>query len=192
MDEIDRLLRCHHSSEPVVIEVLVKTYRVPIYRLALSILCDPDEAEDALQETLIAATVKLDSYRAGTNFRAWIYTIAINQCRGILRKRSARLALARLAGSMETASGSQAGPEAIAIQHDTRTRLWQMVDRLPEKQRLVVILRLAHELSIAEIAQALGIPSKTVYTRLRDAMHTLRGQLAREADVDMSWKELFS
>jgi RNA polymerase sigma-70 factor (ECF subfamily) len=189
MEEIDRLLRCHHTKDPAVIEAMVQGFRAPIFRLALSILNDPDDAEDAVQETFVAATLKLDSYQVGTNFKAWLYTIAVNACRGILRKYAARRTLARLLSALEAPAASQPGPEAAAMQSETRSELWDLVERLPEKQRLVILLRLAHGLSIAEIAQVLQIPPKTVYTRLYEAVHSLRGQLLRTADLETIKKE---
>ncbi len=189
MDDIDRLLRCHHSRDPAVIEAVVYAYRALIFRLALSILNDPDDAEDATQETFVAATLKLDSYQVGTNFKAWLYTIAVNTCRGTLRKHAARRTLGRMLSSMETTAASQPDPEAIAMQRETHSELWDLVDFLPEKQRLVIILRLAHELSIEEIAQALRINPKTVYTRLYDAVRSLRGRLLRTSAFDLIKKE---
>jgi DNA-directed RNA polymerase specialized sigma24 family protein len=64
-----------------------------------------------------------------------------------------------------------------------------MVERLPEKQRLVILLRLAHGLAIDEIAQVLQIHPKTVYTRLYDAVGNLRGQLLRTTDIETIEKE---
>lgn len=190
MDEIDRLLRCHHSKDPAVIEAIVQAYRAPIYRLAISILHDPDDAEDATQETFVAATLKLDSYQVGTNFKAWLYTIAVNVCRGFLRKYTARRTLARMLSSLEYPAASQPGPEAVTEQRETRSELWDRVNRLPEKQRLVIILRLAHDLSIQEIAQVLQSKPKTIYTRLYDAVRSLRGQFLRSADPDSTKEEL--
>ncbi len=190
MDDIDRLLRCHHSKDPAVIEAMVQAYRAPLFRLAISILHDPDDAEDATQETFVAATLKLDSYQVGTNFKAWLYTIAVNICRGFLRKYAARRTLARMLSSMDSPAASQPGPEAVAVQRETRSELWDRVNRLPEKQRLVIILRLAHDLSIEEIAQVLQANPKTLYTRLYDAVRSLRGQLLRTADFDSKKKEL--
>jgi hypothetical protein len=87
---IDELLRLHPPTHPVLVEVMVRDYRVAVYRLALSLLADPDDAEDATQETFIKAARYLARYRAGTNFRAWIFKITVNTCRSLLRKRAAQ------------------------------------------------------------------------------------------------------
>lgn len=179
---IDDLLRRHQPSDPYVVEVMVRAFLTPVYRLALSILGHPDEADDATQETMIRAAASLDRYQVGTNFRAWIFTIAVNTCRGYLRKRAARVNLHKILISMRPLISHPSNPEAKAVQHETRTHLWDLVDKLPEKQRLAVILHLAHGLSVVEVAQILSIKPKTVYSRLYAAFRSLRQQIQLSGD----------
>jgi RNA polymerase sigma-70 factor (ECF subfamily) len=176
---IDELLERFPPSNPLVIEAVVQDYRAPVYRLALSILDHPDEAEDATQETFIQVAAHLDRYQIGSNFRAWLFTITVNLCHGYLRKRAAQARLKQALRALGSLSGASRGMETRLVQEQTQDQIWDLVDQLPEKQRMVVILRLAHDLSIAEIAQILDIPPKTVYSRLYDAFRKLRGQMTR-------------
>lgn len=177
LPEIDRLFASPFASDEEILTALVSIYRLPLARLACSILRDPAEAEDAVQQTLLSAALHLDSYRTGTNFRAWLYTILVNTCRGIIRKQKSRQFLAALlARSLEAPSGPE--PEAALLRSESAHRLWQAVDRLDEKYRMVVLLRYQEELSIREIAQVLSIQEKNVYTRLYAAFRRLRPQLA--------------
>ena len=178
--EIDRLLSQSGPGEEQVVEAMVAVYRAGLYRFACSVLGDPDEAEDAVQQAFIQAAVHLGRYRPGTNFKAWLYTIAVNACRGMLRRRKARQALARLLGREARPSARPADWEERLEQREAAGRLWSAVMRLEEKYRLVVVLRFEQELAIAEIAQVLSIPSKTVYSRLYEALHRLRSELAGE------------
>jgi RNA polymerase sigma-70 factor (ECF subfamily) len=84
--DINRLLRCHHTDDPAIIEEMIERYYATVYREALSMLRDPDEAKDATQDTFIKAMTKLDQYRVGTNFKAWLYTIAVNTCASARRE----------------------------------------------------------------------------------------------------------
>ena len=179
---IDELLRRHHPSDPYVIEGMVRAYRIQVYRLALSILNHPDEADDTAQDALIRAATHLDSYQVGTNFRAWIFTIAVNTCRGYLRKKAARANLNKILISLGSLVSRPVNPEAKVVHNETRTQLWDLVEKLPEKQRLAVILHLAHGLSVAEVAQILSIKPKTVYSRLYAAFRSLRRQLHLSGD----------
>lgn len=174
---IDELLRRHHPSDPYVIEVMVRAYRIQVYRLALSILNHPGEADDAAQDALIRAAAHLDSYQVGTNFRAWIFTIAVNTCRGYLRKRAARANLHKILISLQSLVSRPLNPEAKLVQDENRARLWDLVEKLPEKQRLAVLLHMAQGLSVTEVAQILIIKPKTVYSRLYKAYRSLRRQL---------------
>jgi RNA polymerase sigma factor (sigma-70 family) len=176
--DIDHLLVCQSSGQAAeatlpIVEAMVAVHRAGLYRLACSILKDPDEAEDAVQTTFLRASLNLGRYTPGSNFKAWLFTIAVNVCRGMLRKRQTRQALRRLLGRPERAGG----PEERLIENEASRRLWAAVEGLDEKHRLVVVLRFEGEMSIAEVAQILGIPEKTVYSRLYEAFRRLREQL---------------
>lgn len=69
------------------------------------------------------------------------------------------------------------------VQDETRAELWSIVESLDEKHRLVVVLRLAHDMSISEISQVLGVHEKTVYTRLYNAFARLRAQICMRPDL---------
>jgi RNA polymerase sigma-70 factor (ECF subfamily) len=95
----------------------------------------------------------------------------------LLRKRSARRVLQQAWVSITSLSHHQPTTEAQVIQGETRDELWNLVEGLDEKHRIVVVLRLANEMTINEISQVLGVNEKTVYTRLYDALARLRTQI---------------
>lgn len=188
-DDVEDLLRSRPAGDPQVFKTMVAAYRVPIYRLALSILNDADEAEDAAQDTFVRAARSLDHYQVGTNFRAWLYTIAVNTCRDYLRKRAARATLSKIWTAIESLSARAPDPEAATIENESRSRLWDLVDQLGEKHRLVVILRLGQDLSIREISEILQIKEKTVYSRLYAAFKQLRRKIRLSAEHASYWNE---
>jgi RNA polymerase sigma-70 factor (ECF subfamily) len=160
------------------IESLVTAHYAYAHRLALSILDDPDEAEDAVQEAFIAASRSLGSFRGQSEIKTWLTSIVVNACRGRLRKRKARQGLARALQSLHLARPSQISPETLAMQREANRQLWQAVDDLDDKHRLVVILRYVHDLSTAEIADALDISQGTVHSRLFYARRQLQKWLS--------------
>lgn len=188
--EIDRLIVTHGAGDPAVLEAMLAAYSASVYRLALSILHDPADAQDAAQETFLRAAAALHRYQVGTNFKAWLLKIAVNNCRMALRKRAARQSLHLLWETLTRFTPAQPGPEAQLVQAETRTELWDLVDTLDEKHRLVVVLRLAHQLTVSEISQALGLTEKTVYTRLYAAFAHLRGQARRRPEFAHLWDEV--
>jgi RNA polymerase sigma-70 factor (ECF subfamily) len=178
MDEL--ILQDHHLSDPQAIESLIHRYQGGVYRLCISVLGDPADAEDAAQETFIAAVKALGGFRGQSAFTTWLYAIAINACRRQLRRRlhSRRLHLA-LAAGQPTLAGPPDDPERTLLQRDASEKLWQAVAALSEKHRLPVILRYYHDLPIAEIARLLGVNEGTVHSRLSNARERLRGLIAR-------------
>jgi RNA polymerase sigma-70 factor (ECF subfamily) len=187
--DIDALLRCHQTNDPVIIEAMVEQYRSMLYHLALSILNDPDEADDATQDTFVNASLHLDRYTPGTNFTAWLYSITVNICRGYLRKQHTRSYYETLLRTLHLITASPADPELSTLEDEHAMLLWAAVSRLSVKHQLVVVLRIIHELPISEIAYILGINEKTVYTRLYDAFRKLRKQLNTLPDSDWVTKE---
>jgi RNA polymerase sigma-70 factor (ECF subfamily) len=188
--EMDRLISERGVHDPAVVEAMVAQFGAPVYRLALSFMRDAADAEDAAQETLIRAAAGLGRYQPGTNFKAWLLTITANTCRMNLRKRAARRALQTAWQALSGRDPGSAGIETQAVENETRSELWALVDGLDEKHRLVVVLRLAHGLSIAEISQVLQVNEKTVYSRLYTALERLRAQVRVRPEFDHLWNEV--
>lgn len=188
--DMDRLIGDRGAKDPAVMEAMLVEYGAPVYRLALSVLGDPDDAQDAVQDTFIQAAAGLGRYQVGTNFKAWLFKIALNNCRMTLRKRRARRSLGQAWAALTNPSSREPGTEAQVVQGETRAELWDLVDGLDEKQRLVVLLRLAHELKVREISQVLGVNEKTVYTRLYDAFAWLRVQISTRPEFAQLWEEV--
>ncbi len=188
--KIDRLIADGGVKDPAVMGAMLAEYGAPIYRLALTILSDPDDAQDVTQDTFIQAGAALHQYQVGTNFKAWLFKIAVNNCRMNLRKRAARRVLQQAWESFTNLVSRQPGTEAQAVQDETRTELWSLVDDLDEKHRLVVVLRLAHELTVSEISLILRINEKTVYTRLYHAFARLRAQIRKRPEFANLWDEV--
>ncbi len=175
----EHLLQLGQSSEVLAIETLVHDYYADIYRLTSAILSDPDEAEDAAQETFIGAAAGLGQYRGHAKVKTWLFAIAINVCRATMRKRKSRDKLKRALLVRQTLRPRTLNPEESALQNEAHQQLWHMVNRLSEKHRLPVILHYVHDLSAAEIAEVLNIREGTVYSRLHHARRKLHGLLAR-------------
>jgi RNA polymerase sigma-70 factor, ECF subfamily len=163
------------DGDSLAVERLVGTHQQDVYRLALSILDDSHEAEDATQEIFLAALMSLDSFHGAASFKTWLYAIAVNTCRNRLRRHQARERLQQIIqGLFHVENGRQVQPEESAIQNESNARVWDTVQNLDEKHRLPIILRYYHDLPVAEIAEILKIPPGTVHSRLNTARAHLR------------------
>lgn len=168
------------TRDPAAVEALVREHHADIYRLALSILGDPAEADDAAQESLLRAWDSLDAYRGDAAISTWLYAITVNVCRARLKKRRRGLLLQqRLKRLFQAGVERQPHPEEQAIRQDRDERLWQAVQGLREKHRLPVLLHYYHDLPVAEIARVLEIPEGTVLSRLYWARKKLLAEYQR-------------
>ena len=159
------------------IEALMQAHYAYIHRLALSILNDAAEADDAAQETFIAASRNLDGFRHQASPRTWLTSIAVNQCRSRLRKRKVRQGLLHTLCNLHLLRPPAENPEVRAVQSEADRQLWRTVDALDDKHRLPVVLRYVHELSVPEIAAVLDLNEGTVHSRLHYARKKLQNAL---------------
>lgn len=171
-----RLIELCRVGDSSAIERFVHTYQGDVYRLAVSILDDPSEADDATQEALLAALRALDSFQGTSSLKTWLFSITVNVCRTRLQRRKRGEHLRQiLGGILRTQSVPTA--EEHAIESESDEALWRSIQGMDEKHRIPVVLRYYHELSVAEIADILQIPEGTVHSRLNTARRQLHETL---------------
>ena len=176
-----RLIELCRVGDSSAIESFVQTYQQDVYRLALSILDDPSEADDATQEALLAALRALDSFHGASSLKTWLFSITVNICRTRLQKQKRRERLRQILGSiLQTAR--PVSVEENTIENESDEALWSAIHNMDEKHRIPVVLRYYHDLSVAEIATILQIPEGTVHSRLNTARRLLHSAL-KEGNV---------
>ena len=166
------------AGNEAAIEMLVRQYETGVFRLALSIVGDQAEANEITQETFISALRSLSSYQEQRSFKAWLYTITLNQSRSHLRKRKTLERLkATLNSLFRVETQKQVLPEESLMQNEKEVEVWMALNQLDDPFRIVVILRYFHELSIAEISEVLSVNEGTIHSRLHTARARLRNAL---------------
>ena len=188
--KIDSLLKASQADDTPAIEAIIDEYYEYIYRLTISILQDRDAAEDASQDTFIAAFLNLNHYRRGSNMKAWLSTIAVNNCRDRLRKRKRQQANLEEWEFLEAYRHKNFSPEEAAIKSESDSSLWALVNNLGEKHRIPIILRYVHDLPIREIAEILRIREGTVHSRLHYAIRKLQKHIEPEENPIERIKEV--
>jgi len=136
------------------------------YRLSGYILADSAEAQDAVQEASVRAWRGWPRLREPERFHAWFSQILVNVCRTKLRQRSRRRTVNVDDVDLETGD-----PFKAALARDA---IGRALSSLSQELRMVVVLRYWGELSLAEIADRLGIPIGTVKSRHHAALKVLR------------------
>jgi len=177
MKDIDpsRLIQECIAGNETAIETFVRGHEADVFKLALSIVRDESEAMEITQETFIAALKSLHSFKEIGSLKTWLFKITLNRSRSHLRKRNF---LQRLSITLSTlfkeAEERQTSPEENVIQNEREAVIWSELNKLDERQRIVVVLRYFQDLPIVEIAEILNLHEGTVHSRLHTARERLR------------------
>ena len=170
-------------AEDTALAVLVDQYAGALYRVAYSVLRNPADAEDAVQEAFLRVLRHRESLGEVRDHRVWLIRIVWNIV--LDRKRRAKSRpetddvdeLARVLPS----TGLSAEEVAAAAQH--HAHVLACVDRLPPKERQVLILSAFEELTSVEIASVLGITESSVRSRLFRARNLMAGLLDHQRSL---------
>jgi RNA polymerase sigma-70 factor, ECF subfamily len=151
-----------------------------LYRFALRVVTDPVEAEDVVQEVLIKVWKNREKLNEVTNVEAWCLRVTKNLCIDKLRSKHKRVVSFETETS-ETLriSDKGANPYQIASMKDTFQYIQNLMNKLPEKQKVVMHLRDIEEMTYKEIADALDISLNQVKINLFRARKEIKGQLVR-------------
>jgi RNA polymerase sigma-70 factor (ECF subfamily) len=169
-----------------------------VYRFALRLAGDPDQANDLLQETYLRAWKAWDQYAAGTNAKSWLFTICRNLfLRQVERGKRQRTTVEERSPRESTPSGgdivnplwaatSQKDPEGRFFDSIVDDQVVEAIEALPEEYRTAVVMSDVEGLPYAEIAEATGVPVGTVKSRLFRGRRQLQAVLYEFA-VEMGY-----
>lgn len=154
---------------------LVEAYQRPVYNLAYRMLGNPQEAEDAAQETFLRAYANLAQYQPGRKFSTWLLSIANHHCIDRLRKRRVKKLSIDENPVLQNLAGELPQPENQALAQEQHRIVQQLLAQLAPEYRTPLILRYWEEYSYEEIAQTMELTVAAVKSRLFRA----RQQMAR-------------
>lgn len=162
---------------------LILTYQTAVYNVALRFTGDPASADDATQETFISAYKSLNSFDKG-NFKAWLIRIVHNKCRDAWRKtqRHPEPSIDKMGEdnpSNRVFISGAAQPDAVREQSEMVDAVQQCLNRLPDDQRVTVVLRDVEGYDYSEIADMLAVSLGTVKSRLNRGRRRLQGCLRK-------------
>jgi len=157
---------------------LVKRYEKELYNFLVRFLSQPGLAEDVFQETFLQVHISAATFQTNRRLRPWLYTIAANKARDLLRSRTRRPTVQLTGLDDETGSSQlwdnllreETTAEDIFAKEQQKQVVRQVVGRLPDHLREILILAYFNQLSYKEIAEVLDIPLGTVKSRLHAAV----------------------
>jgi RNA polymerase sigma-70 factor (ECF subfamily) len=154
--------------------VLVERYQAQVFTIALRMVGDREEAEDVAQGAFLKAYEKLGSFDPSYKFFSWIYRIAHNESVNAIERRSRMQGLDE---GIESKDGHAESPDLPEL-------VQKCLAKLDVDHRSVLVLKYVQDLPYEEIATILGIPAKTVKSRLFSARTVLRAIMSREGLAD--------
>lgn len=171
--------RCREPDHEPAFAELVRRYRTPVFRLALSLLGRQfaPEAEDVAQEVMLRVHHALRTFRGESKFGSWIYRIAFNQALNVkarVRYRAPHVSEEALAAR----ASPERGPEDRLQDEQRRQAVQACVDELPEVYQAALRLHYWLGASMSEIALLLDAPENTVKSYLYRARQLLHAMLA--------------
>ena len=154
-------------------ELLIRRHNQRLFRVGMSVLNSEADVEDAMQTAYINAYLHLDAFQGRSSFTTWLTRIMINECLGQKRRNNwvhPGIESPENISSMKTPASELGNKELTVL-------LESAISQLPEKYRLVFILREVEDLSVKETGEVLDIAPSNVKTRLNRAKTMLRGSL---------------
>jgi RNA polymerase sigma-70 factor (ECF subfamily) len=162
---LDPLAACLANGDPRAPRELVERHQAELYRYALAMLRNASVAEDVVQEAFERAFVALGRYPEerirALALRAWMYRITLNVVRNLARDRRRELPVAEM-------------PDLGDEDREAWLDVLAALERLPDRQRVAVILRYIQDLPYSEIADITGTPLNTAKTLTRRGVERLR------------------
>ncbi len=186
----EALVAAAQGGDLAAFEALTSRYEGKVYSLVLRMLRHEHDAEDVTQQAFLSAIEALPAFRGESSFSTWLLRIASNAALKVIRKRKGLETISLDdpgpgngdAGEVphpEYIADWRQSPEELVHKNEVRRLLDEALEELPEKLRLVFLLRDVEGLSIKETAESLGLTEVNTKVRLLRARLLLREKLTR-------------
>jgi RNA polymerase sigma-70 factor (ECF subfamily) len=164
------------QGEKDLYEKIIRKYNQRMYRIGMSIVNDPEEVEEIMQSAYIKAYEHLPEFQFKSAFSTWLTRILINES---LRVKKRKQQVQVFDGSeTQTEDMPEESPIQKVMNKELRTILEKSLEQLPEKYRLVFIMREVEDMSIHETMDCLHLSESNVKVRLNRAKEMLRDSIS--------------
>lgn len=175
----DEVIEEIRLGEKELFELLIRRHNQLLFRVIRSYIDREKDVEDVMQDTYIKAYQKLFQFRLDANFSTWLVRIGINEAlqrkRRLKRKRNIDVDQVNVINQLEDTSTMN--PEKQIIHAQSKAFVEEAIQALPEKYKIVYMLREVEQFSISEISESLDLSHSNVKVRLHRAKQKLQKQL---------------
>jgi RNA polymerase sigma factor (sigma-70 family) len=171
------------AGEKELFEILLRRYNQTLYRVIRGYLKDAEDVHDAMQNTYLKAFDKLSQFQGHSSFSTWLIRIGINEALLRLNQMNKgkliylNTAVNATIEKVYQTPDSHMNPEKAIIRQEAKQLLEQAIDNLPEKYRVVYILKEIEGLENTQIEEALGLTESNIKVRLHRAKNLLKDSL---------------
>lgn len=174
---VKELIVLSRKNDEQAFRKLVEAHQSMVYTLAFRLLCNDEDAKDAVQETFIRAWKHLGSFNLELKFSTWLYTIAANQCYDKLRKAKHTITLRLEDQNVIREFISDENPEKNLLNTELAQIISSLTVGLTPKQKLVFTLRDLEGLEIEEIITITGLSAAKIKSNLYLARQYIREKI---------------
>ncbi len=178
-DELRLISRVLDGDYAAFDEIVERHWR-RVASIAGRFLPNPNDVEDVIQEVFVRAFENLHEFRGQASIQTWLIRIALNLCMN--RKRSFWQKRVLLVEEQPDGSDRSYGTDADVVQREWSSEVRRILNRMPEKYRLPIVLHYFEDLKGREIADALGWSESTVWSRIYAGCKEMRKALASWQD----------
>ena len=183
VDSDAELLARHVAGDPVAFTILVQRHRDRLWAVALRTTSNPDDAADALQDALLSAFRRADTFRGESAVTTWLHRIVVNAALDRMRRAAVRPTVALPTGEDGVTLDIPDGRDDIG-QRENQLVIAQALADLPDDQRQAVLLVDVEGYSVEDAAALLNCPTGTVKSRCSRGRAKLARQLAHLRNPD--------
>ncbi len=171
-EEERQLVRLAQSGEEAAFEELIRRHQQRVFGLVSGILRRREDVEDVVQQVFLKVFVSLKRFDQRAAFSTWLYKISVNECWDYLRKKKVRPLVYEADLSEEQVSrldgvvSAEQPPASSSDRAEARDLLERMMEKLPEQDRQLLVLKEVEGFSVQELAEILDLNVNTVKVRL--------------------------
>jgi RNA polymerase sigma-70 factor (ECF subfamily) len=174
----EQLLADYLAGDRAAFTGLIERYQSELYNYLLKFLRQPALAEDVFQESFLQVHISAESFQADRRFRPWLYTIATNKARDMLRKQKRRQTIQITSSDEDLSDGQlwdsllqdETTPEDVFARQEEKELVREAVEKLPDHLREILILAYFQQVPYKEMSEILDVPLGTVKSRLHAAV----------------------
>jgi RNA polymerase sigma-70 factor (ECF subfamily) len=179
------LIRVFLSERDRAFQKLFDRYEKPLFSFIYRYVKNRHSAEDIFQQTWLKVLKGLTKYREEGKFSSWLFGIAHNCCIDHTRQiKRSKKDDSTCSEGMDRLKGDLRDPESDLLKREQSILIEKAIDKLPDEQKEVVLMRLYGDLPFKEIAEILNSPLNTVLGRMHYAVRNLRKQIRNDFGED--------